>query len=72
MNDKAPASASCDTSAIDKNVALGQKLRITGTPTMFLADGSRVGGYIPGTEVEKISQVVGTPAGKKERDSSEK
>lgn len=50
---KVPAQASCDTSAVEKNVALGQKLRINGTPTLFLADGSRIGGYVPAAELEK-------------------
>lgn len=52
---KAPAAATatCDTAAIDKNVALGRKLRIQGTPTLFLADGSRIGGYVPVAELEK-------------------
>ncbi len=50
---KTPAQASCDTSAVEKNVALGQKLRISGTPTLFLTDGSRIGGYVPAAELEK-------------------
>jgi len=50
---KAPASASCDSSVVDRNVALGQKLKITGTPTMFLADGRRLGGYVPAAELEQ-------------------
>jgi len=48
-----PASAKCDTAAIDKNVALGRKLRINGTPTIFLTDGSRIGGYVSVAELEK-------------------
>jgi thiol:disulfide interchange protein DsbC len=48
-----PASAKCDTAAIDKNVALGRKLRIQGTPTIFLTDGSRIGGYVSVAELEK-------------------
>ena len=32
---------------------LQRKLRITGTPTMFLIDGSRLGGYVPPAELEK-------------------
>lgn len=55
---KTPATASCDTTAIDKNLALGRKLRIQGTPTLFLADGSRIGGYVPVAELEKsLAQV---------------
>lgn len=61
VNAKAPASASCDTSAVEKNVALGQKLRISGTPTIFLADGTRIGGFLPAAELEKA---IATAAGK--------
>lgn len=50
---KVPATAECDSGVIDRNVALGQKLKISGTPTMFLADGSRIGGYVPAPELEK-------------------
>ena len=38
--------------------ALGQKLRISGTPTIFLADGSRIGGYLPAAELEKAMSAV--------------
>ncbi|MBN8443632.1 MAG: DsbC family protein [Thauera sp.] len=58
VNAKLPAAASCDTSAVEKNVALGQKLRISGTPTIFLADGSRIGGYLPAAELEKAMSAV--------------
>lgn len=55
---KVPAAATCDTAAIDKNLALGRKLRIQGTPTLFLTDGSRIGGYVPAAELEKtLAQV---------------
>jgi thiol:disulfide interchange protein DsbC len=50
---KTPADASCDTATIDRNVELGQSLRISGTPTIFLADGTRIGGYVPRAELEK-------------------
>jgi len=53
VDGKAPADADCDVSAIVKNVELGQKLRISGTPTIFLTDGTRIGGYVPATELEK-------------------
>lgn len=55
---KQPAAASCDAAAVEKNVALGQKLRISGTPTIFLADGSRIGGYLPVAELEKAISAV--------------
>lgn len=58
LNAKQPVTASCDTSAVEKNVALGHKLRISGTPTIFLADGSRIGGYLPVAELEKAISAV--------------
>ncbi len=50
----ARADASCDTSALVRNIEFGRKHKITGTPTLFFADGSRVPGAIPGSEVEKL------------------
>lgn len=55
---KAPAETRCDTGAIARNVELGQSLRISGTPTIFLADGTRIGGYVPRTELEKALSAV--------------
>jgi thiol:disulfide interchange protein DsbC len=48
----APASA-CDTAAITRNLEFGKKYKITGTPTLFFSDGSRVPGAIPAAQVEK-------------------
>lgn len=48
-----PPAAKCDTSGIDKVVALGRKLNIKGTPAMIFADGSRVPGYMPAAMLEK-------------------
>ena len=45
--------AKCDMTGLDKSAQLGRKLRINGTPAIFFANGERVGGYIPGTEIEK-------------------
>ncbi len=50
-----PAAANCDTTAIQRNLAFGQKHRITGTPTSFLADGTRLPGAVP---LEKIEQAL--------------
>lgn len=49
-----PGSAGCDTSAVERNVALGQKLRINGTPTLFFVDGTRVPGAIDGERLEAL------------------
>lgn len=55
---KTPAAAKCDTASIARNVELGQSLRISGTPTIFLADGTRIGGYVPRAELEKALAAV--------------
>ena len=40
---------------VDKNLALGQRLRIDGTPALIFADGRRLPGY---TEAERIEQML--------------
>ena len=57
VDGKAPsAKDDCDTSAIAKNQEFGRKLNITGTPTMFFADGERVPGAMP---LDRIEQRLG-------------
>ena len=48
------ADASCDVSAVARNIEFGRKHKITGTPTLVFADGSRVPGAIGAAEVEKL------------------
>jgi len=48
------APASCDTAALDRNLAFGKKHNITGTPTLIFANGSRAPGAIPSAQVEKL------------------
>jgi len=43
----------CDTKALERNVALGKKYRITGTPALVFEDGKRVPGALAADEVEK-------------------
>jgi thiol:disulfide interchange protein DsbC len=43
----------CDTGAIERNLAMARKYRVTGTPAIVFEDGSRVPGVIPTDEVEK-------------------
>ncbi len=64
VKDKTPAAASCDTSALQRNLALGKKYKITGTPTLIFADGSRVPGAIGAKDVEKHLASEGTVASK--------
>ncbi len=52
---KAPpaASSKCDTSAIKANLALGQRLGVQSTPTMFMPNGDRLSGAVDAAEIEK-------------------
>ncbi len=51
----APAapSASCDTAGLQKSMALGEKYRVRGTPTIFLSSGERIPGYVPVAQLEQ-------------------
>ena len=54
---RAPAAKEdCDTAAITRNQEYGRRLGISGTPTMFFADGERVPGAMP---LAKIEQKLG-------------
>ncbi|MCB1905765.1 MAG: DsbC family protein [Rhodocyclaceae bacterium] len=60
LRNKLPASASCDSDAIKQNAEFAHRLRINGTPTLFFADGNRVGGFLPASEIEReLSSVAG-------------
>lgn len=39
---------------VDANITLGNKLRVSGTPTLFFANGQRVPGMVPAAELEKL------------------
>jgi thiol:disulfide interchange protein DsbC len=43
----------CDSSAIERNLAIAKKYRVTGTPAIVLEDGTRVPGAVPAAELEK-------------------
>ena len=49
----APAKSGCDTTAIQKTMELGRRLNITGTPTIFFANGERVPGAVPAAMIEQ-------------------
>jgi thiol:disulfide interchange protein DsbC len=52
--DTPAAAATCDVTALSRNVEFGKKYKITGTPTLIFADGNRVPGAIPAAQVEKF------------------
>ena len=53
LRNQTPAGATCDSDAIQQNAEFAHRLRVNGTPTLFFADGNRVGGYLPASEIEK-------------------
>lgn len=53
VDGKQPLQANCD-SPVQKNGDMARKYRITGTPTMFLADGSRIGGYVQPAQLDDM------------------
>ena len=53
------AMGTCDTGAIARNIELGRKHRMQGTPTVVFEDGKRAPGAIPLAELEKrVSQAA--------------
>ena len=59
VRDVSPNAAKCDTAAITRNVEIGRKYKITGTPTLLFADGSRVPGAVGAAQVEKLLSEAG-------------
>lgn len=56
LRDVAPpeGAASCDTAALDANLAFARKHNITGTPTLVFADGRRVPGAINAQQIAQM------------------
>ena len=53
-----PPTVACDNHNIDAIVEFGKKNRINGTPTMFVADGTRVPGAIDAAQIEVLLNAV--------------
>lgn len=47
-----PVSTNCDSTAVSRNLAYGSQHKISGTPTILLADGTRVPGAIDAKQLE--------------------
>jgi thiol:disulfide interchange protein DsbC len=54
LQQTAPPDTRCTGAPIDKLQALGQKIRIDSTPTMFTVDGKRTRGAIKHNEIEQL------------------
>ena len=54
IRDQAAPLATCDSAALARNLEFGKKHKITGTPTLIFADGSRVPGAIGAPQIEKF------------------
>jgi thiol:disulfide interchange protein DsbC len=48
-----PQEAACDDSSVSNVLALGEKLEVNSTPTLFLADGRRVEGVLTHDQMER-------------------
>lgn len=53
LRDKTPPAASCDTAALQRNLAFGKKHKITGTPTLLFANNLRIPGAVAAADIEK-------------------
>ena len=53
-HDVMPPAATCDATALGRNLEFGKKARITGTPTLIFANGTRVPGAVGADRVEKL------------------
>jgi thiol:disulfide interchange protein DsbC len=44
--------AQCDAGALQRNLAMGKKYRVNGTPALVFEDGKRVPGALPPAQIE--------------------
>jgi len=64
-NEQPPkAPASCDSEALERNLALSRKIHVNGTPAILLEDGNRIPGAVGAVELERRLQALAAPAGK--------
>jgi thiol:disulfide interchange protein DsbC len=53
LSHTAPPAGNCDTTDLDKVAATARKLHISGTPAIFLVDGTRLPGFAAKADLEK-------------------
>lgn len=54
LNNKVPDNPGTCDSPVAKVFALGQRLKVSATPTIFFSNGKRLQGYMPGPQFEKM------------------
>ena len=54
VRDQPASAANCDAAALTRNTEFGRTYKITGTPTLFFIDGTRVPGAVDAAQVEKM------------------
>jgi thiol:disulfide interchange protein DsbC len=54
VREQAVPAGTCEAEALARNIEFGKKYKITGTPTLIFADGSRVPGAIGAPQIEKM------------------
>jgi thiol:disulfide interchange protein DsbC len=54
VDGSAPSKAAgpCDTGALERNVSLGERHRVSGTPAIVFEDGTRAPGAMPADQIE--------------------
>lgn len=62
LKDQVPSAATCDSAAIDRNLAFGRQYRIAGTPTVIFADGVRGRGAMSLQQIEQGLSLAGSRA----------
>jgi thiol:disulfide interchange protein DsbC len=59
MRGQAPGNvAKCD-DPVDEIIRLGEKLNVSGTPTLILENNQRIGGFVPARELERLLNAAG-------------
>ncbi|MFN3304342.1 MAG: DsbC family protein, partial [Roseateles sp.] len=54
------AAASCDSAAVERNLALSRRIHVNGTPAILLEDGNRIPGAIGAVELDRRLQALAT------------
>jgi thiol:disulfide interchange protein DsbC len=54
LNNVMPTASGTCANPIDRNLELGKKFRVSGTPTLIFVDGQRMSGWRPAPQLSKL------------------